>query len=175
MIITFDSECNRAYIYLQNLYKNYFSRKSVYIRNIEIMKNNLKINRDISKLSVTNTTYRRGLKEGIIDCEYDNDLDKYGYLKGIELSINKKELSSLIDNITAYEINWREDMYMLYALDSYEKVFDERNIIYPLRNKKDAFVIIQKEEVTNIGYIKGLIHANEKIYPVKYLNNIEVY
>lgn len=62
--------------------------------------------------------------------------------------------------------------YYLLTLDVHESVFDCNNVIYPLTNKLDTFVIVKVGEY-RIGYIKGIITTKNDIYSIEYLMESE--
>ncbi|WP_339323498.1 hypothetical protein [Paenibacillus sp. FSL W8-0194] len=69
----------------------------------------------------------------------------------------------------------------IFLFDEYDSVFSEKNIICPMNQKDDAYLMIQFVEPAALGVtfypteekkivlIKGLISANPELYPLSYL------
>ncbi|OME26359.1 hypothetical protein [Paenibacillus odorifer] len=118
------------------------------------------------------------------DTEYGNDMDKLGYIIGIELTLAKNNFVDLVSN-QAFKVirtDWSGQEFHLITFDHLENVLHPENILYKLIDKEDAFVIIQlkkpedlgiryfhEEDIQPIALFKGLLSAREDIYPVEYL------
>ncbi|MFS0556894.1 hypothetical protein [Brevibacillus sp. 179-C9.3 HS] len=180
MIITCDAKCSMGYIYLQepskeiidyqrekdNKISRYVDPSLVHIP-LVVDWNKGKLLHDMHS---STKTYKMAVGDEI-DEEYHNDLDEQGYMVGIELNLSKDELVHLLENqaFVVYQTKWRGLTYHLVTLDVDHKVFDSNNVIYPLNEKQDAFVIIEITGEYQIGLVKALLTRRDDVYPVEYL------
>ncbi|MGG1657816.1 hypothetical protein [Brevibacillus sp. NRS-1366] len=180
MIITCDAYCNMGYIYVQppkenlkkllcdkdNKISQYVDEQSLHIPlEIESEKSNF-----LEGMSLSEKTYKQALGTEV-DAEYCNDLDKDGYLIGIELNLTKDRLINLVVNraFKIYKTKWQGLSFYISTYDYENKVFDSNNVIYPLSKKRDAFIIIEITGPYKVGLVKALITANDDVYPIDYL------
>ncbi|MED4780948.1 hypothetical protein [Brevibacillus choshinensis] len=181
MIITCDAFCNMGYIYLQPPSKDkvdYHSKKDNSIaKYVDISSITMPLEIDTHKgnllnnMRLSHVTYKKAVGNEFED-EYRNDLDKNGYIIGIELSLSKDRFVNLITN-GAYKIiqtEWKGLHYHITTFD-YDKVFDSRNVIYPLSVTNDAYLIVEITSKDKTGFIKALITARDDLYPIDYLLN----
>jgi len=180
MIITCDAYCSMGYIYLQppnkriidyqeskdNNISKYVDLSSLHIPLVTDMC----IEQLLDTMRLSHRTYREAVGTEI-DEEYKNDLDDNGYIIGVELNLSKEKLIELVNNgaYKLYRIEWQNMPCYIATFDFHHKVFDAKNVIYPLSEKKDAYVIIEITEQYNIGLVKALIYRREDLYPVDYL------
>ncbi|WP_313641767.1 hypothetical protein [Paenibacillus sp.] len=183
---------NMGYIYLtppikeynseysgRNEISQYVNKEKLYIPHII----DLNIASSLVRMNVSKNTFRLDYGKGY-DTEYGNDMDKHGYITGIELSLTKNRFVDLVSNqaFKAIRTEWSGQEFHLITFDHLENVLHPENIIYKLNDKEDAFVIVQlcKSEDLGIRYsieseklpialFKGLLSAREDIYPLEYL------
>lgn len=186
MHITWDEKCNMGYIHLvprgrqirrekdHNLVSYLgFDEKEIDIPLIE----GYDLNDILDDMRLMKTTYKDAIRIYLdFDEEFQNDVDDKGYLEGIELSIDKEKLIKIFEEkaFKIYKTIWKEKKYYLLTLDVHESVFDYNNVIYPLTDKEDAFVIVNVMLFMNqfkIGFIKGIITTENDIYSIEYLMN----
>ncbi len=178
MRITCDATDGMGYIYLMPPKQQYYNsnnhlHKYLEQKNVEIpMARNNEILRRLDRLKISNKTYKNAVyKYSDIHMEYCNDMDKDGYIIGIELNLRKEKFIELIAN-KAFRIfygDWRGKVVSLLTLDLIDKVFSPDNIIYPLNSKRDAFIIVYMEPKYKVGLVKALITSRNDIYPIDYL------
>lgn len=186
--MTWDCGCNMSYICLMpptqggedKEYKSIASYLNLDKAEIEIpLIEGHDINGILDNMKLIKKTYKKA-KRGLggIGDEFENDIDENGYLKGIELSIEREKLIELFEEraFRIYRTSWKSRDYYLLTLDLPELVFDQTNVIYPLTNKSDVFIIVKVKKYRfgffrrfKIGYIKGLITTKNDIYPIDYL------
>ncbi|BFH60516.1 hypothetical protein [Paenibacillus azoreducens] len=111
------------------------------------------------------------------------DFDHSGYITGYEIGLSPTKFIKLIESQSyrLYESVWKNQTYHIFLFDEYDSVFSENNMICPMNQKDDAYLIIQFVEPTALGVtfytseekkialIKGLISANPELYPLSYL------
>lgn len=178
--ITCDANCNMGYIYLappkfnidtdsQNHIEKALQKEQL------IISHNETINLDdvLENMKRIAKSYKQAFKEGDIKEEFSIDFDRNGYLMGIEMNLSKEDFISLIESqvFKVYTASWESQKFIMVTLDLPEKVFDAGNVIYPLSNNLDAFVIIDREKNLNNGAVKSLITVRDDIYPLDYLIN----
>ncbi|NRR23677.1 hypothetical protein [Brevibacillus sp. MS2.2] len=180
MIITCDAYCNMGYIYLQQPDKeiiDYQKEKNNHISRYvdpSLLYIPLVVDFNRGKLlddmRLSTKTYKKAVGDEI-DEEYQNDLDKQGYMTGIELNLTKDKLVHLLENkaFVVYRTEWKGQPYHLATLDMDHKVFDSSNVIYPLNEKQDAYLIIEVTGEYQLGLVKALLTRRNDIYPVEYL------
>ncbi|MFF0831277.1 hypothetical protein ACFYU8_31045 [Brevibacillus sp. NPDC003359] len=180
MIITCDAYCNMGYIYLQqpgkeivdsqrekdNKISRYVDPSLLHIPLV------VDLNRGklLDDMQLSAKTYKMAIGDEI-DEEYQNDLDEQGYMTGIELNLSRDRLVHLLENkaFVVYRTEWKGKPFHLATLDIDHKVFDSSNVIYPLNEKQDAFVIIEVKGEYQIGLVKALLTRRDDLYPVEYL------
>lgn len=180
MIITCDAYCSMGYIYLQQPAKkiiDYQNEKDNKISScVDPSLLHIPLVVDFSRgkllddMRLSTRTYEKAVGDEI-DEEYQNDLDEQGYMTGIELNLSKDKLVHLLENkaFAVYRTEWKAQPYHLVTLDMDHKVFDSGNVIYPLNEKQDAFVIIEVMGEYQIGLVKALLTRRNDLYPVEYL------
>jgi len=176
VIITCDSFCGMGYIYLQPQTYNLEKENSI-IRCVEKSSLQIPLIADnekghlLDEMRLSVKTYREAVNSGEIDEEYKNDLDKNGYIVGIELNLTKDTFDNRIRNgaYKLYQTKWKETSYHIATVDFDDSVFDPKNIIYPLSKKNDAFLVVELTSDYNIGLIKALITSRDDLYPIEYL------
>jgi hypothetical protein len=178
MRITCDASCSMGYIYLKsptNLM--YDGRKNDTDSCVEGLRLKIPLIKDsfhgrvIQHFRLMDRTYKEALDNGDVDSEYCNDLDEFGYIKGIELNLRKDRFLQMIQSeaVKIFDIQWQGEQFKLVTLDFEERVFDDNNVVYPLSHKKDAYIIVNIEETYKIGLIKALIFKHDGIYSIDYL------
>ncbi len=125
----------------------------------------------LEKMRQSDITYAKALDIGEIDAEYENDMDEHGYLIGIELDLSKDRLLRIIhdDVFRYYKLLWHSKLLQMYTFDEARAVFDHQNVIYPLTDEHDSFVIVQVDEKYRTGMIKAFLTANQDLYPHDYM------
>jgi hypothetical protein len=125
----------------------------------------------LNRLTLSSKTYSKALDEGELDQEYCNDRDENGYLIGIELDLSESKFISHIkaNSYRIYETTWRNKNFRMVTFENKDTVFDINNIIYPLTNENDAFIVVKIESRYKIGIITALITCREDLYPTEYL------
>lgn len=192
MRITCDPESNMGYIYLRPpRTKSLVNDMSTIAKHV--MPGNPKIpvledfaiNRQLRHLSVSSKTYRQALDDGDFEEEFYNDKDDEGYLTGVEFSVDKDEFISLINKqaFRIYGVNFNKSRFNFLTLDTLDNVLSGLNTIYPLNDKKDAFLIITEisrnycSEDSKFDYriclVKGLLWSAFDIYSIEYLRKPE--
>lgn len=178
MMITCDAYCNMGYIYLQPPSEEVFDYEkeqdnalSKYIDSSEIKipyETNLNIANLFNKMRLSETVYEMAVDNHFGE-EYYNDLDENGYVSGIELNLTKERFIDFVKNqaFKVIQTEWKGLTYHLITFDYHHKVFESSNIIYPLSNKRDGYLIV---EIRNkIGFIKALLTSRDDLYPKEYL------
>lgn len=183
---------NMGYIYLTppkdefiteyssgNEISQYVNKEKLYIPYVT----NLDITASLIRMHVSEKTFRSDYGKAY-DTEYGNDMDKRGYITGIELSLTKNRFVDLVSNqaFKAIRTEWNGQEFHLITFDHLENVLHSENIIYKLTDKEDAFVIVQLSKAEDLGIrysietekqpialFKGLLSAREDIYPLEYL------
>lgn len=178
MIITCEVSCNMGYIYLRPPYMHFdVNSKSnitefyTEIKPIIPYEKSEDISSLLNRLTLSSKTYSKALDEGELGQEYCNDRDENGYLIGIELDLSELEFIKHIkaNSYRVYEIAWRNKNFHMVTFDNRVTVFDIDNIIYPLTNDNDTFVVVKIESRYNIGLITAFITGREDLYPTEYL------
>lgn len=102
----------------------------------------LDITTSLVRMHVSENTFRSDYGKAY-DTEYGNDMDKRGYITGIELSLTKNRFVDLVSNqaFKAIRTEWSGQEFHLITSDHLENVLHPENIIYKLTDKEDAFVI----------------------------------
>lgn len=183
---------NMGYIYLtlpkneynteyssRNEISQYVNKEKLYIPYVT----DLDITTSLVRMHVSENTFRFDYGKGY-DTEYGNDMDKRGYITGIELSLTKNRFVDLVSNqaFKTIRTEWRGQEFHLITFDHLENVLYPENIIYKLNDKEDAFVIVQLSMAEDLGIrysietekqpialFQGLLSAREDIYPLEYL------
>lgn len=181
MIITCDAFCSMGYIYLQRPNKDmmdYHSKKDNSItKYVDTTSITIPLELDtdrgnlLNHMRLSHQTYKKAVGNDFED-EYMNDLDQNGYIIGVELSLPKDTFLDLITNgaYTIIQTEWKGLLCHIVTFD-YENVFDSKNVIYPLSDKNDAYIIFEITGKDKTGLIKALITARDDLYPIDYLLN----
>ncbi|MED1801999.1 hypothetical protein [Brevibacillus porteri] len=179
MIITCDAYCSMGYIYLQppnkkiseyhetkeNSIANYVDLSSLHIP----LLTDMCMEQLLETMRLSYQTYREAVGTEVGE-EYKNDLDDNGYIIGVELNLSKEKFIDLVANgaYKLYKTEWRSFPYHIATFDHQHKVFDSNNVIYPLSQRNDVFLIIEITKQYNIGLVKALISRRDDLYPVDY-------
>lgn len=139
----------------------------------------------LDRMRIAELTYSEDFGKGY-DTFYGNDMNKNGYIIGIELDLTSQRLAELL-NAQAFQVidtHWRGRNYRLLTLDTPEKVFDERNTLYRMSDLEDAFVIVKFEKtqiVMNEQNVvldtddlpliefRGFLSSRDDLYPLDFL------
>ncbi|MEI7027993.1 hypothetical protein [Paenibacillus sp. y28] len=138
----------------------------------------------LDQIPVAAPTFQADDQKGY-NTEYANDMDKHGYLTGIELNLHPERFIDLVKNqaFQLIQTEWRNREFHVMTLDQMDNVLNPENVIYKLTDEEDAFVIIRLEEPAKLGNhytngenkrvpiasFKALISARDDIYPLEYL------
>ncbi|QCT01592.1 hypothetical protein E6C60_0871 [Paenibacillus algicola] len=137
----------------------------------------------LDQLVIAPQTFKEANEQGC-DIEFGIDMDRDGYITGIELTLLPSKFIALIQSqaFKIYGTIWRDREFHLVTLDHAEHVFKPENVVYKMTDKEDAFVIVEHVEPENLGYhypdpahrgtvalFKGLISARDDIYPLEYM------
>ena len=181
MRITCDSDCCMGYIYLQpprsqDSEKN-MTTISKYVRpeNLVIpVRDGNEVNMKLANIEVSPSTYSQAIAAGEFEEEFHNDEDEEGYLYGVEVALTKEEFIRLVEgkHCRIYNSIFGSKNYHLVTLDTLDKVFGHNNIMYPLTDKRDVFVIVEINDY-HVGLIKGLLSSRQDIYDLDYLSKPE--
>ncbi|OWR30768.1 hypothetical protein CDO73_09255 [Saccharibacillus sp. O23] len=139
----------------------------------------------LDRMRVAELTYREDFGKGY-DTPYGNDMDKNGYIIGIESDLTSQRLAELL-NAKAFQVidmHWRGRDYHLLTLDTAEKVFDERNTLYRMSDLEDVFVIVNfgkpkivmneqnvvldTDDLPLIEF-RGFLSSRDDLYPLDFL------
>lgn len=192
MRMTWDCSCNMSFIHLMSPTQYIIDEKYISISNylqldeaeIDIpLIEGYDLNGILNSMKLNRKTYKKA-KRGLggIGDEFENYVDESGYLRWIEIIIEREKLIELFKErvFRIYRTSWNSRNYYLLTLDSFESVFDHTNVIYPLTNKLDPFIIVKVKKYRfgffrrfKIGYIKGLITTKNDIYPIDYLTKTQ--
>ena len=178
MLITCDNSMQMGYIYLMpnestdeyTLDKSdiglFYDVNSLSIPRIKW----LGMGKSLSQMRLATKTYREAV-DNAFHCEYWNDLDSEGYMMGIELYLTEERLLPLVAHqaFKLYDVRWRNRDFRVLTLDAYHDVLNKDNVIYPLSQEKDAFVIVSIDSLSKVGKIMALISARDDLYPLDYL------
>lgn len=125
----------------------------------------------LDKMTIATNTYKADVGK-VFDIEYGNAIDEYGYITGIELSLDHIRFINLIKN-QAFKLirtTWRNKQFHIITLDHADNIFKPENIIYKLTDEEDAFVIVDlADQHFPIAKFKALISSRDDIYPLEYL------
>lgn len=179
IVITYDTSVSMGYIYLQpsRRYLNFLKENKddliSYVGNhkckISFLTDEFILEK-LQQLKRSTKIYSHALYDGELNQEYQNDLDQDGYLIGIELSLHPERFSTLLQHaFRCYSLIWNERPMHLYTFEEDDLVFYSRNILYPLHWDRDSYIIVYRDPKNQIGYIRGLLTANEERYPSSYL------
>ncbi|OAB41575.1 hypothetical protein PMSD_00205 [Paenibacillus macquariensis subsp. defensor] len=135
-------------------------------------------------MTVATNTYKADLGK-VFDIEYGNDMDEYGIITGIELSLNHERFINLVKNqaFKLIQTTWRNKQFHLITFDHADNIFKPENIIYKLTEEEDAFVIVELVSPEKLRYkysteadhiftfasFKALISSRDDINPLEYL------
>lgn len=115
------------------------------------------VNRKLADIKVSPSTYIEAIAVGEFEEEFHNDLDPEGYLYGVEVALTKEEFIRLVDgkHFRIYNSIFGGKDYHLVTLDTLDKVFGHKNIMYPLTDKTlvENLVIGQRQE-SEVQWIK---------------------
>jgi len=128
-------------------------------------------------------SFRSGYEQEKFETEYGVDFDHSGYITGYEIGLSPTKFIKLIESRSyrLYESVWKNQTYHIFLFDEYDSVFSENNMICPMNQKDDAYLMIQfvepaalgatfyPSEEKKIALIKGLISGNSELYPLSYL------
>jgi hypothetical protein len=186
-----DSHSGMGYIYLkQPTYDNEITdSKNDLVNHITLNQISIPYINDISiatyldKMRIATDTFKADHGERY-NTEYGNDMDKLGYITGIELTLHHDKFIDLVKN-QAFKVirtEWKDREFHLITFDHTENIFRSDNVIYKLTNEEDAFAIVQLVEAEELGIkysnikdklpialYKALISARDDIYPLEYL------
>ncbi|WP_410513455.1 hypothetical protein PaeBR_03065 [Paenibacillus sp. BR2-3] len=138
----------------------------------------------LDKMTFAKNTFKSDYEKGY-DTEYGNDMDKRGYIIGIELSLYHERFIDLVKN-QAFKVirtEWRNTEFHMITFYYADDVFKPENIIYKLTDEEDAFVIVELIEPEKLGFhytdekdqkrpialFKALISSIDDIYPLEYM------
>ncbi|AIQ39898.1 hypothetical protein [Paenibacillus sp. FSL R5-0912] len=163
----------------RNEISQYISDENLYIPYVT----DLNITSELIRMPFSENTFRADYGKAY-DTEYGNDMDKLGYITGIELSLSSKNFINLVSN-QAFKVIRTErsgQEFHLITLDHLENVLHPENILYKLTDAEDAFVIVQLRKAEDLGIrysndsemqpialFKGLLSSRKDVYPVEYL------
>lgn len=139
----------------------------------------------LDRMRIAELTYREDF--GIsYDTPYGNDMDKNGYIIGIESDLTSQRLAELL-NAQAFRVidtHWKGRDYRLLTLDTADNVFNERNTLYRMSDLEDAFVIagfgqpkiamneqnvvLESDNLPLIEF-RGFLSSREDLYPLDFL------
>ncbi|NMO94953.1 hypothetical protein [Paenibacillus lemnae] len=101
----------------------------------------------LDQMVIAPQTFKEANENGC-DTEFGIDMDRDGYITGIELTLPPARFIELIQSqaYKIYQTTWRDREFHLVTLDHAEHVFKPENVIYKMTGKEDAFVIVEHVE-----------------------------
>ncbi|WP_410514039.1 hypothetical protein PaeBR_06395 [Paenibacillus sp. BR2-3] len=172
------TEYNDAY-WSRNEISQYVSKEKLSIPYVT----DLDVTPTLIQMPVSENTFKADYGKSY-DTEYGNDMNKLGYIMGIELTLAKNTFVDLVSTqaIKVIRTEWRGHEFHLVTFDHLENVLHPENVLYKLTDAEDAFVIVQlrkaedlgirysnDSEIQPIALFKGLLSAREDVYPVEYM------